>query len=241
MDRAVFDRMAAIDGAHWWFAGRRAIVGALIDRCASRADMRILEIGCGTGSNLPMLMTRGRVDAIEPDAVARALASQRSGIAVVGGFLPDEVVIEDAAYDLIVLLDVLEHVEKDRETLALLRTKLKPGGRLLLTVPSSPWMWSGHDVAHHHHRRYRWSDLSARLDQAGFAVRHHSHFNTLLYPLIAAARIAGRLLGRTGGDDALPPAGVNRLLAALFGAERHLAARWSLPVGVSLAVVAEPA
>lgn len=240
MERAVFDRMAAIDSAHWWFAGRRAIVGALIDRFApSRRDLRILEIGCGTGSNLAMLMARGRVDAIEPDDDARSLASARSGIAVTGGYLPDSVTIADGSYDLIVLLDVLEHVEHDQAALELLRAKLAPGGRLLLTVPSSPWMWSAHDVAHHHHRRYRWSTLSAQLERAGLRVVHHSHFNTLLYPLVAAARIVGRIRGKADGDDAMPAAAVNRLLAALFGAERFVTARVRVPLGVSLAVVAE--
>jgi len=240
MDRAVFDRMAEIDSAHWWFAGRRAIVSALIDRFLPRASRpRILEIGCGTGSNLAMLMEHGEVDAIEPDDSARALAAARSGIRVSGGFLPDTVTIADGAYDLIVLLDVLEHIDRDRETLALLRTKLAPGGRLLVTVPSSPWMWSAHDVAHHHHRRYTWSRLNEDLEDAGFGIVHHSHFNTLLYPLIAAARIVGRLTGRTEGDDAIPAAGINRLLARVFGGERHAVTRMRLPIGVSLAVVAE--
>lgn len=240
MERAVFDRMAEIDSAHWWFTGRRAIVSALIDAHAPQGDLRILEIGCGTGSNLAMLAARGTVDAIEPDDDARALASARSGLRITGGYLPD-VAIPDASYDLIVLLDVLEHVARDGETLRALRAKLAPGGRLLLTVPAAPWMWSAHDVAHHHHRRYSWSRLEEDLAAAGFRVRHHSHFNTLLYPLVAAARILGRLTGRTEGDDAMPGRFVNRVLGAIFASERRVAARIALPFGVSLAAVAEAA
>lgn len=242
MDRAVFDRMAEIDGEHWWFAARRDIVAKLIERQANlRRPLRILEVGCGTGSNLALLQRYGQVDAIEPDDPARALATGRSGIAVKGGLLPDGVELEDGAYDLIVLLDVLEHIPDDRGTLAALRPKLAEGGRLMVTVPAAPWMWSAHDLAHHHQRRYTAGTLTDVFRAAGFRVQYRSHFNTLLFPLIAAARIAGRLLRREGGDDDIPPRPLNRLLKGLFGAERHLVGRASLPFGVSLALVAEPA
>lgn len=241
MDRAVFDRMAEIDAEHWWFTARREIIANLIERQAGLGPKaRILEVGAGTGSNLELLMRYGRVDAIEPDDQARALASARSGIAVKGGLLPDGVELEDGAYDLIVLLDVLEHIPDDLGTLTALRGKLSPGGRLLVTVPASPWMWSSHDAAHHHHRRYTAGTLSKVFEAAGYRVRYRSHFNTVLFPLIAGARIAGKLLKREGGDDAIPPKPLNALLRSLFGAERHLVGRARLPFGVSLALVAEP-
>ena len=242
MERAVFDRMAEIDAEHWWFAARRDIIARLIQRQTRLGRrLRILEVGCGTGSNLALLQRFGTVDAIEPDDPARTLATQRSGIAVKGGLLPDGVQLEDGAYDLIVLLDVLEHIPDDLGTLAALRAKLAPGGKLLVTVPAAPWMWSAHDHAHHHHRRYTARSLTDVFQAAGFQVRYRSHFNTVLFPLIAAARIAGKLLKRSGGDDAIPPRPVNSLLRALFGAERHLVGRAALPFGVSLALVAEPA
>ncbi len=242
MDRAVFDRMAEIDSEHWWFAARRDIIARLIERQGKLGDKpRILEVGCGTGSNLALLQRYGQVDAVEPDDPARALASARSGIAVKGGLLPDGVHLEDGAYDLIVLLDVLEHIPDDLGTLAALRSKLARDGRLLVTVPASPWMWSSHDAAHHHHRRYTAATLTKVFEAAGFRVRYRSHFNTVLFPLIAAARLAGKLLRREGGDDAIPPRPVNGLLRGLFGLERHLVGRAALPFGVSLALVAEPA
>jgi SAM-dependent methyltransferase len=242
MERAVFDRMAEIDSEHWWFSARRDIIAGLIERQAALGRrLRILEVGCGTGSNLELLKRYGEVDAIEPDDPARALASARSGIAVKGGLLPDGVKLDDGAYDLIVLLDVLEHIPDDKGTLAALRSKLAPGGKLMVTVPAAPWMWSAHDLAHHHHRRYTAKTLTDVFQAAGFKVRYRSHFNTILFPLIAAARIAGKLLRRGGGDDAIPPRPVNKLLKSLFGAERHLVGRAALPFGVSLALVAEPA
>ncbi|SNT13269.1 2-polyprenyl-3-methyl-5-hydroxy-6-metoxy-1,4-benzoquinol methylase [Sphingomonas laterariae] len=242
MDRAIYDRMAEIDGAHWWFVARRRIIAELIETQAKpKPGARILEVGCGTGSNIPLLQRYGTVDAIEPDDQARALTTQRTGVAVKGGLLPDGVALDDGAYDLIVLLDVLEHIPGDRAALASLTAKLAPGGKILVTVPASPWMWSAHDVAHHHQRRYTMAAVKRVFADSGLKVRHATHFNTLLFPLIAAARLAGKISGREGGDDTMPPRPLNRLLGGLFAAERHWIGRHSLPFGVSIGLVAEPA
>lgn len=240
MERVVFDRMNEIDSKHWWFVARRRIIGMLLSRYASRRPMRLLEIGAGTGSNLAMLQRFGSVDAVEPDDDARAIAAARSGIAVQAGHLPDGVTLPDQSYDMILLLDVLEHIEDDLGTLRMLKSKLAPGGRLLLTVPSAPWMWSGHDVEHHHYRRYSADQLDAVLVSAGFTVRHRTHYNSLLYPLIAMARIIGKISKKEGGDDAMPPALINTALEKTFGLERFWIARLNIPFGVSLAAVAEP-
>lgn len=242
MDRAIYDRMAEIDGAHWWFVARRRIIAELIERHARPPENgRILEVGCGTGSNIRLLQQFGRVDAIEPDDGARALATKRTGVSIQGGLLPDGVTLEDGAYDLIVLLDVLEHIPGDREALTSLVPRLAPGGRILVTVPAMPWLWSAHDAAHHHQRRYTKRTLADVFAASGLAIRHATHFNTVLFPAIVAARAVGKLTGREGGDDAMPPPRLNRLLTGLFAAERRIAAGAGLPFGVSLAVVAEPA
>lgn len=242
MERHVYDRMAEIDRDHWWFVGRRKILTALLERFRPHdRPLRILEVGCGTGSNIAMLQQFGEVDAIEPDDGARAFAVQRTGLPIKGGYLPD-VPLADAGYDLIVLLDVLEHIPDDRMALASLRSKLAQGGRLMLAVPAMPSLWSGHDVAHHHQRRYTPATLEAVVKASGYRTVHRTSFNTLLLPTIVAVRAVNRMLGRKGGDeDAMPSRPVNRLLAALFGAEAQAAVRGLLPVGVSLALVAEPA
>ena len=243
MERAVYDRMAEIDRDHWWFVGRRRIVTALIEKFRPKAGpLAILEVGCGTGSNIEMLRRFGEVDAIEPDEHAREFSARRTGLAIGGGYLPDGVVLEDGRYDLIVLLDVLEHIPEDRASLGVLRRKLKPGGRLLLTVPAMPGLWSAHDVAHHHQRRYTAAALRKVVEGAGFRVIHRTHFNSLLLPAVIGVRALKRLLGREGGDDDKLPSGpVNRALARLFGWERHAAVRGLLPAGVSIGLVAEPA
>lgn len=242
MDRAVYRRMAEQEERHWWFAARRGIVERLIGRfLPDKADPALLEIGCGTGGNLKLLQQFGRVDACEFDAEARAVAAAKSGIAVSEGALPDRIPAPDSSYDFIVLLDVLEHVDADMESLAAISRKLKPEGRLLVTVPALPWLWSAHDAKHHHFRRYTKASLRRTAEAAGMRVVEAGYFNTLLFPLIAGARFAKKMIGRDTADDAIPAAPLNAVLGRVFGLERHLVGRISLPLGASLYMVATPA
>ena len=235
MDRAVFDRMAEQDQVHWWYVARRRILADLIAReVALPKDARILEIGCGTGHNFEMLRDFGRLDAVEVDGEARALASSRLGHAVSAAPLPALDGIADAGYDLIALLDVLEHVDEDQAALESIARKLAPRGRILVTVPAYQWMWSAHDVAHHHKRRYSKRGLRRVAEAAGLKVQRIGYFNSLLFPIAAIVRLAGKAVGRESSDDKVPPAPLNSLFKAIFGLERHLVGRITLPAGVSL-------
>lgn len=238
MERAVFDRMARHDQHHWWYVARRRILHDLIVRSVKLPPRpEILEIGCGTGHNFDMLSHFGRLDGQEIDAPARKVAELRLGRAVGDAALPDLPGVADAAYHLVALLDVLEHVEDDEAALRGIARVLAPGGRVLLTVPANPWMWSAHDTVHHHHRRYTQDSLRDVAARAGMRVELLSPFNTLLFPLAAALRVVGKAAGKTTSDDAMPSPLVNGLFAGVFGLERHLVGRVRLPVGVSLVAV----
>jgi SAM-dependent methyltransferase len=242
MERAVFDRMAELDQHHWWFLARRRILEALIRRVVRPAHKaRILEVGCGTGHNLAMLKMFGRVDASELDHGARAVANKRLPRRVKQAKLPDLSMFERNGYDLIALLDVLEHVPDDLASLRAIHRRLKPGGALLLTVPANPWMWSAHDAAHHHFRRYTRKQLEQLFLRSGLEVQLLSYFNTLLFPLVAAARVAAKMLGRDSANDTLPGEAVNAVLNKVFGLEAGIVGRLPMPFGVSLvAVVRRP-
>src|SRR5690242_7224915 len=119
--------MAELDERHWWYRARRNILADVIDRYIPLpADARILEVGCGTGHNLAMLGRFGQVDGVELDAPARALAAQRSGRTILDARLPELAGVERGAYDLAAVLDVIEHVDEDRASLAGMADKLKP-------------------------------------------------------------------------------------------------------------------
>jgi SAM-dependent methyltransferase len=238
MERKVYEQMAKLDASHWWFTARRRILDGVIERIVKPPrDARILELGAGTGHNLAMLSRFGSIEASELDPVARDLASERLGRPVIEAALPDLSMFPPASYDMVALLDVLEHVPDDKASLAAIFERLKPGGALLLTVPINPWMWSAHDVAHHHHRRYRPAEIRNFALDAGYDIELLSPFNSLLFPPIAAVRFVGKLTGKDDSDDAMPSAPVNKLLDTLFGLERGLIGRVPLPFGVSLVAV----
>ena len=241
MDRIVYDRMAAHDSTHWWYRARRDILADYLTRYAALPDnARILEIGCGTGHNLPMLSGFGTVEAIEIDPAARAIASQRLGRPVGDAPLPALPGIERQAYDLIAVLDVVEHIEDDVGALAAMRDCLKPGGKILIAVPAHRWMWSAHDTVNHHHRRYSKRTLKAAIAAAGLHPRKFTYFNSLLFPLAAAARVAGRLTGRDDSDDSPPAKPLNAVFETIFRLERHAIGRVPMPPGVSIVTLAEP-
>ena len=238
MERKVYDQMAELDSRHWWFTARHRILDGIIERIVKPPEgARILELGAGTGHNLEMLSRFGDVEASELDPGARQLASKRLGRPVVEAALPDLSMFPADSYDLIALLDVLEHVPDDKASLAAILGRLKPGGALLLTVPINPWMWSAHDVAHHHHRRYRKAEIRELARAAGYEIELLSPFNSLLFPPIAAVRLAGKMMGKDDSDDAMPSPLVNKALDTIFGLERGLIGRVPLPFGVSLAAV----
>jgi len=238
MEAVVYQRMAAFEESHWWFRGRRAIVERLLRSLDLPPDARLLEVGCGTGGNLALLQHFGRVDAVEFDQEARQIAERKGGIPIGYCELPSHVEAEDAQYDLVALLDVLEHIGDDIDALRTVGRKMKPGGRLLLTVPAYPWLWSSHDEAHHHKRRYTRQSLSTAIEQSGLRVDRIGAFNTILFPLALAHRLSNRLLGIKSVDDDMPGPVMNRVLGNIFLLERHVIGRVPMPAGLSLFAVA---
>ena len=239
MERIVYDRMAELDQLHWWYRARREVIAALIRRHAlPPKDGTLLEVGCGTGHNLPMLETFGTVDAIEIDEAARGLAEKRLGRPVHGSRLPELPGIAEGHYDLIGAFDVIEHIDDDTAAVASLARRLKLGGKLVVTVPAHQWMWSAHDVVNHHQRRYSKARLKALIDGSPLKLEKIGYFNSLLFPLAVGARLAGKVAGKDSSDDTLPPRPMNWAFEKIFGLERYLVGRLPLPPGLSLFAVA---
>lgn len=242
MERSVYDRMNDIECRHWWFTARREIIASLIRRLPkAKTETAILEAGCGSGGNLSMLRSFGKVDAFEFDEDARRAAGEKSGLIIPFGALPDHLPFLDQRYDLIGLFDVLEHIEADEASLSVLAERLDDQGKIIVTVPAFQFLWSKHDERHHHFRRYTRASLAEAAQKAGLKVSYSSYFNTFLFPLAVLSRALKKLTGSEEPDDQLPPAWVNTLLTRVFGVERHLLGRMRMPFGLSLAAVLEKA
>ena len=240
MDTEVYLRMAMLEEKHWWFEGRRIIIETLLKHLDFPANGKILEVGSGTGGNFLMLSKFGKVDAIEPDASARALVSNRCGVELTEGSLPDQIPFPPHSFDLIVALDVLEHIKDDQESLVSIKRFLKPDGHLLLTVPAYQFLWSEHDEQHHHERRYCLAELTGLLEKVGYTIHRKSYFNTLLLPLILLMRFTKRLLNRKTPDDKMPAGPINKLLLGVLKLENYLLRKGIyFPVGVSILVLAQ--
>ena len=239
MERIVYQQMAELDERHWWYRARREILAELIRREARLpANAQILEIGCGTGHNLGMLSGFGHVDGLELDDEARALSEKRLGRAVMSAPLPELAGVPDRHYDLIGAFDVIEHIDDDHAALSSIATKLKPGGRFMMTVPAHQWMWTAHDVVNHHKRRYSKRALRSLIEGSPLKLDRLGYFNSLLFPLAVAERSVSKLRGKDDADVKLPPAPLNVALEKVFATERYLLGRLPLPPGLSLFAVA---
>jgi SAM-dependent methyltransferase len=222
---------------HWWWRSREAFLLGWIERLNRRSALHtILDVGCGDGLFFERLERFGRVEGLEPDASLVSDPRWRSRIRIA----PLE--FHDAAsreYDLVLMLDVLEHIADDGAALGAAWSAIRPGGHVLLTVPALPWLWSRHDEANQHYRRYDASGLRRLLEDAGFVVETVRYFFLwTVAPLLVRRWIAPAGAGAADYEVPIPPAPINRVLDVLSRGE-HAAGRFvRWPIGSSLLAIA---
>jgi SAM-dependent methyltransferase len=237
MDERLMKAMLEVDERHWWYRGRRRIIEAELERLALPAGARVLDAGCGSGRTLEDLVRYGEVYGIELDPEAAELARARGAGEVQTGRL-EELPYEPQTFDLITCLDVIEHTPDDRATLRELRRVCRPGGWLVVTVPAYQALWSLHDEANHHFRRYGRATLRAAAVGAGWRTERMTSFNSLLLAPAAAVRLAQRRRKADGDytpELRLGPSWLNGVLERPMRAEaRWLARGRTLPAGLSL-------
>lgn len=236
MQLEAYQLMAAAEESHWWFRGRRAMIEGVIQTLGLPEHPHILDAGCGTGGNLPLLARFGKVYGFEYDATARQLADARGLAIVSGGALPDALPFAPQAFDLIGLFDVLEHLDHPVESLRALGARLALGGSLVLTVPAYQWLWGPHDELHEHKRRYSRRLLREHVAAAGLQVAYMSHINSLLLPAAVAQRAMHRITRQAAGE-LTPGAIVNETFYRIWSLERAWIPRISVPFGLSLIAV----
>jgi len=240
MDQELMNAMLDVDEHHWWYRGRRRIIRSELDRLPLPADARVLDAGCGSGRTLQELVRFGEVQGIELNPEAAELARGRGNGEVRVGRL-EALPWEESTFDLITCLDVIEHTPDDRLTLAELLRVTRPGGHMLVTVPAYQGLWSRHDEANHHYRRYSRRTLREAAAAAGWAVQRMTSFNSLLLAPAAAVRILQRRVAPRSGSTnnlALGPEWLNEVLEWPLALEaRWLAGGRTLPTGLSLLAV----
>ena len=241
MENKIFQKMLKLESSHWWFVARRKIIQKAINNLDLPRNIRILDAGCGNGDNLSLLSTFGDLVAFEKNEYALKTAKSKKIGEIYKAELPDK--LPNAIktnFDLIVLLDVLEHIDDDSKSLTTVRKLMNNKGIILITVPAFQWLWSEHDVIHHHKRRYSKSELREKLDSSGFRIKYISYFNTLLFPFALVERIGQKIFSPSNPEILeLPNNKINFLLEKIFSLEAIFMNKISLPFGLSLVAIAE--
>ena len=222
-------KLAALEDAHWWYRERRHLLGRMI---SGLRPGTALDIGAAGGGNTRVLRRAGwSVSALEYGADGAEVAAER-GLAVLRGdatALP----VSDDSLDLVVAFDVLEHIVDHDTAVSEVRRALRPGGMFLIAVPADPKLWSDHDVAVDHVRRYTRDTLREVLERNGFEIASMTSWNVLLRPVVALRRRKA-----SGSDLETVHPVVNLGLRAVVTVERYMPVK-AMP-GVTLMVRARP-
>ncbi|MCA1578570.1 MAG: methyltransferase domain-containing protein [Acidobacteria bacterium] len=234
-----------VEQSHWWYIGRRRILADFVAQICSRVtDLRprILDVGCGTGANLLMLKQYGDAEGVDVSTDALAFCRER-GLDGVRQGAGEELPYEDGAFDLVTAFDVVEHMDDDLAGLREMYRVLRPGGHVLLFVPTFMFLWGLQDEVSNHRRRYRLPELRRVLEQAGFKIERSTYANITFFAPILLVRKLMRLTGiKTATENSINVSALNGLLGALFGAESTILRYTNLPFGVSgLCVAKKPA
>lgn len=238
MDDSLFQRFSEIESCHWWFVARRDIVLSVIERLL-QPGARLLDVGCGTGYFLERAQGLYETAGVDPSPIAVGMCTRRRLRSVRLGSATDLSGFDGDRFDLITLLDVIEHVDDDVLALSTAASKLGQGGRILVTVPAFQFLWTSHDDVNQHRRRYTSGRLRRAMESAGLSIEQLTYFNSYLFPMALVERLAKRVLRLDRGADlSLPPAPVNAAMRRIFSLEaRRLRRGSTFPVGLSVLAV----
>lgn len=251
MDPTAYRQFLELERSHWWFRGRRRVYfGLLRHTLAGERPRLALDLGCGMGGFQDGLReTCETVFHSDLDIDSLKTCKERGfhrGVCANGYALP----YADESVDLVCMFDAIEHIPDDQRAMREVARVLRPGGRVLVTVPAYPLLYANNDRIAQHERRYTRPMLREVFAQAGLEVERNTHANVLLFPLILPAvlciKLLEKLLPRTEQSDHTNltwplPAFVHSLLYRTFAAELPFTRRFDLPAGHSIAAIARKA
>ena len=240
MEDRLYSKMLEVENHHWWFVARREIISKVVSQIKLKKDAKIVDMGCANGDNLKMLSQYGTVTALESMHDACLKAKNRNICDVFEDNLPNNIPHKiNKDNNLIVMLDVLEHIEKDEEYLSELKNWIKDSGKLLITVPAYQFLWSKHDELHHHKRRYTSRQLKKILGNNGWEVKYISYFNFFLFPVALIERLKQKIFpSKVDTGLKMPNLFLNNILKNIFRLEKYFIGKLSFPFGLSIILLA---
>jgi SAM-dependent methyltransferase len=244
MDYAEYEKMYHLEKTYWWFQGRKHIVLTLLEPLFENgAGQQLIDLGCGTGLLLDELHTRGRPVGVDFSPRALEFCRQRDLDRLIRAEVT-HLPLRSASADIVTALDLTEHVEDDEGLIAEVARTLRPGGHLLLTVPAHRFLWSEHDEALWHKRRYSRRTLLALFEGKPLRVKRCTYAITFTFVPIVAYRLFQRLWPVKHEPRThliVLPSWLNTVLTGVLRVEAWLLRRVNLPFGVSLIAIAERA
>jgi len=220
-----------------WYLKSRAEVLAAIIRPLCGVGCRLVDVGAGTGAILARVATKVAI-AIEGDLNLARVGRSGHRLPFLVADLSSGIPLSGQTADVVLSLDVFEHLVDDRAAMAEVFRILRPGGCLVVSVPAFQSLWSRHDDLHHHKRRYSKQALLDALAATGFACTRVTYFNSLLFPIVWASRKLEGITRPSANDYEKPHRLLARALGRIFRFEARIIPRWNLPVGVSLLAIA---
>jgi SAM-dependent methyltransferase len=240
MQQHTYGIMDEVEGSHWWFVGRRAILESFLETLVPgprSQGPKILDVGCGTGANLEMLAQYGAAQGVDVSDDALEFCRKKGLDARKG--LAEELPFEDESFDLVTALDVVEHLDDDIAGLKEMYRVLKKGGKTLIFVPAFMWLWGVQDDISHHRIRYTREQIVERLAKAGFNVDRATYANWTFFAPILAGRTLMKLTGiKPESENNVNVPALNGVFGKLFGAEKYWLRNFNFPFGVSIVVTA---
>lgn len=243
MNACEYGSLYRFESFYWWYTARRKLIAEFIrDHWKTEsAKTRILDVGCGTGINCCMLSEFGEVHGVDMSEAA-LIFSRKRGVQNLQLASVEHLTFKANSFQLLTALDILEHTDDDIAVLAELYRVTSPGGKLVLTVPAYGFLWSEHDEALHHRRRYTSAELRNKLVLAGFEIERCSYFISFLFFPILLMRTLQNLRKSSvqpKTSHVLLPKWLNNLLIKVLDVERLLLRAINLPLGVSIVCVAQ--
>lgn len=240
MQKILYEKFFNMEKEHWWFQARKDIVLKLISlHIELKKNFKIMDIGCGTGMMLEEIKNKFSITAIGIDNSEEAVRfSKKRGLNIILSSA-EKIEQNSESIDLIMALDLIEHIENDIASLKEFNRVLKKNGYVLLTVPAFNCLTSAHDVINEHKRRYQLGELKNKVEEAGFKVIKISYYNSLLFLPILIVKVIKKIT--IDKHDHLKKENyiVNAVLNKIFSSETFLLKYFDLPIGASIICLAK--
>jgi len=237
-------KYSQLGDSYWWLAGKYLLITKLLKKVLDkqykkgRKSLKILDIGCGPGNLSNNLSNIGEVFGIDVSLPTLKLCQKKYSNLINGK--ADELPIREGSFDIVILLDVLEHIADDAKVMKETFRILKPGGIVLITAPACKILWGSHDEIYQHYRRYSLDEIKKVVRRAGFTIKKLIAFEAIFFIPLLLFRKIKNVLNYSKRDDFIKiPNWLNSILTVIVLLEGRISYNINNPLGVSIICIAK--